>query len=264
MVLAACCFSGQPNKAAVTARTADGESAAAAPSQEPGFNHVPELPAGPGLAKACFAAGCFWGVETTLANVPGVVTTAVGYIGGTKDSPTYHQVCRKTTGHAEAVLLTFDPTVVSYATLCNEFWRNHDPTSLNRQGPDHGSQYRSAIFYYNEEQREVAEQTRAQHQKKLSKPIVTQISPAPRFWYAEPYHQKYSLQSYHEGVFRTLGIHSFKDLLQSEVAAKLNGYVTGFAPEEAKVHVTQKLQLTEETRQLLAQTSFGGPACTLH
>ena len=145
------------------------------------------------MEKATFAAGCFWGVEATFRQLPGVKSTAVGYIGGTTANPTYEQVCTDRTGHAEAVEVEFDPAVISYDKLLDVFWANHDPTQLNRQGPDYGSQYRSAIFYHSAEQQKAAEasQERQAASGKFKRPIVTQIVPAETFYRAEDYHQQY-------------------------------------------------------------------------
>jgi peptide-methionine (S)-S-oxide reductase len=142
---------------------------------------------------ATFAAGCFWGVEADFRNVPGVVDTLVGYTGGHTEDPTYEQVCTHTTGHAEAVQVTFDSDVISYAQLVRAFFELHDPTTLNRQGPDVGSQYRSAIFYHNEAQKETAESVKAEldQSEKYRCPIVTEITPAEPFYVAEKYHQRY-------------------------------------------------------------------------
>jgi methionine-S-sulfoxide reductase len=139
---------------------------------------------------AIFAAGCFWGVQYYFDQVPGVIETEVGYIGGTQDNPTYEDVCYKGTYHAEAVKITFDPEQVSYKTLLKQFFRMHDPTLLNRQGPDVGDQYRSAIFYLDEDQKNQAEAMI----KSLSKeePIATSVEKAATFWKAEDYHQKYT------------------------------------------------------------------------
>ncbi len=147
----------------------------------------------PDVKKATFAAGCFWGVEHSFRQVPGVVETISGYTGGHKDNPTYKEVCGTDTGHAEAVEVTFDPARVSYEDLLAVFWKIHDPTQLNRQGPDVGSQYRSAIFYHDDEQRAQAESAKAQQQESVptAKTIVTEIAPAPTFWPAEEYHQRY-------------------------------------------------------------------------
>ena len=140
---------------------------------------------------AAFAAGCFWGVEDTFRHVPGVVATAVGYSGGHTDDPTYPVVCTHTTGHAETVLVEFDPKGVSYETLVNVFFQNHDPTTRNRQGPDVGDQYRSEIFTFSPAQDSTARAVMARTQKTLDKPITTQIEPMARFWKAEDYHQQY-------------------------------------------------------------------------
>lgn len=141
--------------------------------------------------KATFAAGCFWGVEAAFRKVKGVVSTRVGYTGGSFEKPTYENVCSHKTGHAEAVEVTFDPKHVSYEKLLALFWRIHDPTQVNRQGPDVGSQYRSVIFHHNTRQRAAALASLEKKQKKHAKPISTQIIPAAKFWRAEEYHQKY-------------------------------------------------------------------------
>lgn len=141
---------------------------------------------------ALFAAGCFWGVQFYFDQVPGVVGTIVGYTGGHTSNPTYEEVCTHTTGHAEAVKITFDPSKVTYEVLLKHFFRMHDPSQLNRQGPDIGDQYRSAVFYYDDLQKKLAEKIRDQAQKRLAKPIVTEISKADEFYEAEPYHQKFS------------------------------------------------------------------------
>ncbi len=144
-----------------------------------------------GMEKAVFAAGCFWGVESIYQQIDGVIDTTVGYVGGKTENPTYKEVCYKDTGHAEAVEIVYDPSKVSYETLLDIFWRAHDPTTLNRQGPDVGSQYRSAVFYYTPEQKAAAEKVKTEAQKKWKKPIVTEISPAATFYPAEDYHQDY-------------------------------------------------------------------------
>lgn len=140
---------------------------------------------------AIFAAGCFWGVQAYFDQVPGVVKTAVGYTGGHVSNPTYEQVCAHTTGHAEATQIEFDPQKVSYKTLLKQFFRMHDPTQLNRQGPDVGDNYRSAIFYLNDEQRIQAEEVKETVQPSFDKPVVTEITKASKFYPAEEYHQKY-------------------------------------------------------------------------
>jgi methionine-S-sulfoxide reductase len=143
--------------------------------------------------KATFAAGCFWGVEDAFMDIPGVLSTKVGYTGGHTKNPTYKQVCYKDTGHAEAVEITFDPSRVSYRQLVDYFFKMHDPTQLNRQGPDVGDQYRSAIFFHSPEQKLIAEEVmkEAQAKRRDGKKIVTQIVEAKEFWDAEEYHQKY-------------------------------------------------------------------------
>jgi peptide-methionine (S)-S-oxide reductase len=145
------------------------------------------------MEKATFAAGCFWGVEATFRNVPGVVSTRVGYTGGSLDHPTYKDVCTNRTGHAEAVEVMYDPARVTYDELLKIFWQSHDPTMLNRQGPDVGTQYRSAIFYHNPQQEAAARSSKEQLDRSGSyrRPVVTQIVPAAEFWEAEEYHQQY-------------------------------------------------------------------------
>ena len=143
--------------------------------------------------KAMFGAGCFWGVEETFRNLKGVISTAVGYAGGTKDSPSYEDVCTDETGHAEVVEVEFDPAQISYDQLLDVFWSNHNPTTLNRQGPDVGTQYRSVIFFYSPEQKAAAEASKQklENSGRFPRSIVTQIEPAPKFWRAEEYHQEY-------------------------------------------------------------------------
>jgi peptide-methionine (S)-S-oxide reductase len=145
------------------------------------------------MAKATFAAGCFWGVEATFRQLPGVIATRVGYIGGNSADPTYKEVCTDRTGHAEAVEIEYDPAQLSYDKLLEVFWENHDPTQLNRQGPDFGTQYRSAIFFHDAEQEAAAKTSKQNLEKshRFSKPIVTQIVPAVKFYEAEDYHQQY-------------------------------------------------------------------------
>jgi peptide-methionine (S)-S-oxide reductase len=145
------------------------------------------------MAIATFAAGCFWGVEATFRQLPGVLSTRVGYIGGHTNNPTYKEVCTDSTGHAEAVEVQYDPAKISYDELLNVFWENHDPTTLNRQGPDWGSQYRSVIFFHTPEQESLAKASKEVLDKsgRYSKKIVTQILPAADFYEAEDYHQQY-------------------------------------------------------------------------
>jgi peptide-methionine (S)-S-oxide reductase len=145
------------------------------------------------MEKATFAAGCFWGVEETFRQIKGVKSTAVGYTGGNLANPTYEDVCTDRTGHAEAVEVEYDPAEVSYEQLLDVFWANHDPTTRDRQGPDFGTQYRSAIFFHTPEQQAaaVASKERIEESGKFKSPIVTQIVPAATFWRAEDYHQQY-------------------------------------------------------------------------
>ena len=141
--------------------------------------------------KATFGAGCFWGVEAAFRQLEGVTATRVGYSGGTRENPTYEDVCSHTTGHAEVVEVTYDPEQVSYEQLLDVFWRKHDPTQLKRQGWDIGDQYRSVIFFHDEEQQEAALRSKTGEQANWSAPIVTQIEPAQTFYEAEDYHQQY-------------------------------------------------------------------------
>jgi peptide-methionine (S)-S-oxide reductase len=145
------------------------------------------------MAKATFAAGCFWGVEATFRQLPGVISTRVGYTGGKLADPTYEDVCTDGTGHAEVVEVDYDPAKLSYDKLLEVFWENHDPTQLNRQGPDWGTQYRSAVFFHDPEQQAAALASKEKLGKsgRYSKPIVTQIVPAVTFYPAEDYHQQY-------------------------------------------------------------------------
>lgn len=141
---------------------------------------------------AILAAGCFWGVQAYFDQVPGVLETEVGYTGGTTKNPTYDQVCTHSTGHAEAVKVDFDAEKISYANILRQFFRMHDPTQVNRQGPDVGDNYRSAIFYLNDEQKAVAELVKADVQKNFKDPVATEITAASEFYRAEEYHQKYT------------------------------------------------------------------------
>ena len=143
--------------------------------------------------KAIFGAGCFWGVEETFRNLKGVVNTTVGYAGGTKENPSYEDVCTDETGHAEVVEVEFDPAQLSYEKVLDVFWSSHNPTTLNRQGPDLGTQYRSVIFYHTPVQKAVAEASKQKIDKsgRFNRPVVTQIEPALKFWHAEEYHQRY-------------------------------------------------------------------------
>jgi peptide-methionine (S)-S-oxide reductase len=145
------------------------------------------------MTKATFAAGCFWGVEELFRKQPGVINTQVGYIGGHTQKPTYKDVCSDQTGHAEAVEIEYNPEEISYETLLNLFWNNHNPTTLNRQGPDIGTQYRSAIFFHTPDQEKLALASKAEleNSKKFPREITTQILPASEFYPAEDYHQQY-------------------------------------------------------------------------
>jgi peptide-methionine (S)-S-oxide reductase len=145
------------------------------------------------MANAMFGAGCFWGVEAAFRRLKGVKSTAVGYAGGSLRNPSYHDVCTGSTGHAEVVQVEYDPAVTAYDDLLAVFWENHDPTTLNRQGPDVGTQYRSAIFFESPEQQAAAIASKEQLEKsgRFKRPIVTQIEPASDFWKAEDYHQQY-------------------------------------------------------------------------
>lgn len=157
-------------------------------------NNIDQAAAQRGHELATFAAGCFWGVESEFRNLPGVIATAVGYTGGKTSNPTYEQVCAHGTGHAEAVLVEFDPKKISYEQLLDAFFEIHDPTTLNRQGPDIGSQYRSAIFSHNPKQEASAKAAIQKLEKtgKFKRPIVTEVVPATTFWLAEDYHQQYN------------------------------------------------------------------------
>lgn len=145
------------------------------------------------MEKAIFAAGCFWGVEAAFRETDGVTATRVGYTGGHAETPTYRQVCSDNTGHAEAVEVTFDPTRVSFGELLSVFWNAHDPTQVNRQGPDIGSQYRSAVFYLSDTQKSAALESKKELEAsgQFKRPIATEISAATAFWEAEEYHQQY-------------------------------------------------------------------------
>jgi len=155
---------------------------------------TPLVPA-PGHALAAFAEGCFWGSENTFRHVRGVVATAVGYTGGHTDQPTYEDVSSHATGHAETVLVEFDPQIVNYDALLQVFWESHDPTTKDRQGPDVGSNYRSAIFTFSPEQERAARASLAAEQKHLPRPITTEIRAIGRFYKAEEYHQQYDEKS---------------------------------------------------------------------
>tara|TARA_Y100000748_G_C15369634_1_gene439195 strand:+ start:245 stop:703 length:459 start_codon:yes stop_codon:yes gene_type:complete len=143
------------------------------------------------IQKALFGAGCFWGVEEHFRKINGVTETLVGYSGGNTENPTYESVCYDNTDHAEVLLVNFDEEKISYEVLIQEFWKCHDPTTLNRQGPDFGKQYRSVIYYYNDEQKNIALKSRENNQENFDNRIVTEITKADTFYKAEDYHQKY-------------------------------------------------------------------------
>ena len=146
------------------------------------------------IQKALFGAGCFWGVEEHFRTIKGVIKTEVGYSGGNTKNPTYESVCYENTDHAEVLLVEFDEDLISYELLVDEFWKCHDPTTLDRQGPDVGRQYRSVIYYYNDIQKNIANNSKDRHQESFQNNIVTEISPANVFYKAEEYHQKYILK----------------------------------------------------------------------
>ncbi len=157
-----------------------------------------------GTEKATFGAGCFWQVEEAFRQLPGVVDTAVGYEGGHVDNPTYEQVCSGTTGHVEVCQVTFDPSKVSFEELVERYFEIHDPTQLNRQGPDVGYQYRSVIFAHSDEQADVARRVIERTQPRFRAPIVTEVTPAKPFWRAEEYHQCYLEKRSSSGLLGTL------------------------------------------------------------
>lgn len=154
------------------------------------------------MEQAMFAAGCFWCVEDEYRNLPGVISAVSGYSGGTKENPTYKEVCTGQTGHAEVILVEYDPGIISYDKLLDFFWTMHDPTTLNRQGPDVGTQYRSGIFYFNEEQKKSAERSKKKMDESgaYSNPIVTEITKASTFYKAEDYHQQYFCKLREKGI----------------------------------------------------------------
>jgi peptide-methionine (S)-S-oxide reductase len=159
----------------------------------PALSETPAMTPPPKLEKATFGAGCFWGVEYQYAKIPGVHSSVSGYAGGKTSNPTYEEICAKGTGHAEVIEVTFDPAKVAYRTLVEYFFKMHDPTQVDRQGPDIGDQYRSVIFTHSTEQQKTAEDVKVglTLAKAFSRPIATQIAPAPKFWRAEEYHQRY-------------------------------------------------------------------------
>jgi peptide-methionine (S)-S-oxide reductase len=164
------------------------------------------------LEQTTFAAGCFWGVEYVFLRVPGVTDAVSGYTGGTTEHPTYREVCSHTTGHAEAVLVTFDPEVVTYEQLLEVFWAMHDPTQVNRQGPDTGDQYRSGIYTHSEEQQAAALASRERAQSRFDRPIATEILLATTFYPAEDYHQRYYEKTGHEPYCHVVPVNVLRDL----------------------------------------------------
>lgn len=164
------------------------------------------------VEQATFGAGCFWGVEWVFRQVPGVLDVECGYSGGTVERPTYEQVCSHTTRHAEVVRITFDPDRVGYDQLLEVFWAMHDPTQVDRQGPDVGDQYRSVVFTHAPEQRVVAEASKERAQERFPRPIATEILPAPAFWPAEDYHQRYYEKTRHEPYCHVLPVATLKHL----------------------------------------------------
>ena len=147
------------------------------------------------IQKGLFGAGCFWGVEEHFRKLNGVIKTEVGYSGGNTKNPTYESVCYENTNHAEVLQVAFDENIISYSNLLEEFWKCHDPTTLDRQGLDIGKQYRSVIYYFNDDQKKIAERSKEKHQPKFKNRIVTEISKAALFYKAEEYHQKYIQKS---------------------------------------------------------------------
>jgi peptide-methionine (S)-S-oxide reductase len=183
--------------------TGESEGTMETHEQTTGETTVSEAPTA--TEKATFGAGCFWQVETAFRELDGVVDTAVGYEGGTVENPTYEQVCSDRTGHVEVAQIEFDPKRISYEELLEKFWTIHDPTQLNRQGPDVGTQYRSVIFTHSEEQAEAARASKQRAQDRFRQPIVTEIEPAQPFWRAEEYHQCYlQKRQEHPGLLTTL------------------------------------------------------------
>ncbi len=189
-----------PDPATATAASTPTSSVPAHVGTDPGHagNGTPLTPTGRDQLAA-FAAGCFWGVEDAYRHVPGVVATAVGYAGGQTSDPTYEDVCTHKTGHAETVLVEYDPARVPYEQLLRVFWKIHDPTQVDGQGPDIGSNYRSVVFTFSSEQQAAARASLAAEQKTLSSPIATHIQPMGPFWKAEGYHQQYAERTGHHG-----------------------------------------------------------------
>jgi peptide-methionine (S)-S-oxide reductase len=200
-LLAACAtHSSADSSADPSAKTSPAAAAAGHVGTDPGHagRGTPLTPTGRDRL-AGFAAGCFWGVEDAFRHVPGVVATAVGYAGGHTDDPTYPLVCSHTTGHAETVLVEFDPAKVPYEHLLRVFWKIHDPTQVGGQGPDEGDSYRSVVFTFDDDEAAAAAASKQATQKELSAPITTSIQPMGKFWKAEDYHQQYAERTGHHG-----------------------------------------------------------------
>ncbi len=196
LLVAACKSVGTGSEAKPDGTSSTGVAAATVARRTVGNDpgHVgagTRLEARPGNELAAFAGGCFWGVEDTFRQVPGVVATAVGFTGGKTTNPSYEAVCTHATGHAEAVLVEFDPAKITYDQLLVVFFKNHDPTTMNRQGPDIGDQYRSEVFTFSDQQAAVAKTVLAAEEKERAKKVVTRVSTIPQFWKAEEYHQQY-------------------------------------------------------------------------
>jgi peptide-methionine (S)-S-oxide reductase len=175
-----------------------------------------------GLERAVFGGGCYWCTEAVFQMLPGVKSVASGFAGGKQDNPSYEEVCTGKTGHAEVIQIEFDPKVISYEKLVHSFWDAHDPTTLNSQGPDHGTQYRSIILYTNDEQKKVAEQSKAEAQKQLSRPIVTEIVPLTKFWKADEHHQNFYRSNPDYGYCRMIirpKVEKFEKKLKAEKEA---------------------------------------------
>ncbi len=200
------CSNPQPPLAGAPVAGTPAPAAPHATTTEPNSTtmHDPKAPAPATTAIATFGNGCFWCTEAVLERLDGVLDVVSGYTGGSVDHPTYEQVCSGQTGHAEVVQVTFDPGRISYATLCDWFFRSHDPTTLNRQGADVGTQYRSAIFFHDEAQRAEALAAIERAQPKWGDPIVTEVTPAATFWPAEPYHQDYFRNNPTKGYCRAM------------------------------------------------------------
>ena len=176
----------------------------------------------PKTELATIGGGCFWCVEAQYKFAPGVLKAISGYAGGTKENPTYEEVCAKTTGHAEVVQIEFDPAKITYKEIIDLFWDAHDPTTLNRQGNDVGPQYRSIILYHNEEQKKIAEASKAAAQKKFTDPIVTEIVSLKKFYPAEDYHQNYAVENPYQGYVRGVvapKVEKFKHKLEEKAKA---------------------------------------------